>query len=190
MRDLTLRALRRCFGFVPQDSFLFSDTISANLRFGNPDLDAERFGRVASIAALDADVAAFPMGWETVVGERGLTLSGGQKQRVAIARALAVDPEILVLDDALSAVDADTEERILAALLAERRGKTNLIVSHRVSTLRHADSIIVLDAGKIAQRGTHAELMAEVAGFYAEIANLQALEARLTAKGEGGGSDD
>ena len=179
VRDFTLSALRSAFGFVPQDSFLFSDSIAANLRFGRPDLDASRFARVASIAALDEDVAGFPDGWETVVGERGLTLSGGQKQRVAIARALAVDPGILVLDDALSAVDADTEERILAALLDERRGRTNIIVSHRVSTLRHADTIVVLEAGRIAQRGSHAELLAEVSGFYAEIASLQALEAQL-----------
>lgn len=187
VRDYTLPALRGAIGFVPQDSFLFSDTISANVRFGKPDLDPARFARVTAIAALDGDVEAFPEGWETVVGERGLTLSGGQKQRVAIARALAVDPEILVLDDALSAVDADTEERILDALLAERCGRTNIIVSHRVSTLRHADSIVVLDGGKIVQRGTHAELMADGAGFYAEIASLQALEASLLREGKGGG---
>ncbi|HUX41730.1 MAG TPA: ABC transporter ATP-binding protein [Rectinemataceae bacterium] len=183
LRDYSLPALRRAFGFVPQESFLFSDTISANLRFGKPELDAERFARVATIAALDDDVAGFPEGWETVVGERGLTLSGGQKQRVAIARALAVDPEILVLDDALSAVDADTEERILAALLEERRGRTNIIVSHRVSTLRHADTIVVLQVGRICQSGTHAELLAEASGFYAEIASLQALEAQLAGAG-------
>ena len=134
----------------------------------------------SSITTIDRDVAGFPSGWETVVGEKGLTLSGGQKQRVAIARALAADPEILVLDDALSAVDAETEERILTALLEERRGRTNLIVSHRVSTLRNADLIIVLDRGGIVQRGTHAELLADGDGFYAEIAQLQELEAELS----------
>lgn len=180
IRAYSLPALRRAFGFVPQDSFLFSDSISANVRFGKPDLDEERFRRVTEIAALDGDVANFPEAWNTVVGERGLTLSGGQKQRVAIARALALDPEILVLDDALSAVDADTEERILAALLEERKGRTNIIVSHRVSTLRHADFVAVLDGGRITQRGTHADLLAEPSGFYAEIANLQALEAEIS----------
>ena len=116
----------------------------------------------------------FPAGWDTVVGEKGLTLSGGQKQRVAIARALAADPEILVFDDALSAVDTETEERILEALLARRAGRTNIIVSNRVSTLRHADRIAVLDAGAMVQYGTHEELLA-VEGFYSEIARLQAL---------------
>lgn len=186
-REYDLGALRAAFGFVPQDSFLFSDTVANNLRFGAPDLPEERFKRVASVAALDRDVALFPAGWETVVGERGLTLSGGQKQRISIARALAVDPEILVLDDALSAVDADTEEKILSALLEEREGRTNLIVSHRVSTLRHADQIIVLGEGKIVQRGSHEVLLAEKGGFYAEIARLQELEAGLEARLRGTG---
>jgi ATP-binding cassette subfamily B protein len=176
VREYSLPALRRAFGFVPQDSFLFSDSVAANIRFARPDLDRERFEKIVAIATIDRDVAGFPEGWETVVGEKGLTLSGGQKQRVAIARALAADPEILVLDDALSAVDAETEERILAALLEERRGRTNIIVSHRVSTLRNADLIIVLDRGEIVQRGSHAELLAESEGFYAEIARLQELE--------------
>jgi ATP-binding cassette subfamily B protein len=179
IREYELPALRAAFGFVPQDSFLFSDTVANNLRFGAPDLSEERFKKVASVAALDRDVEAFPAGWDTLVGERGLTLSGGQKQRVALARALAVDPEILVLDDALSAVDAETEEKILTALLEERGGRTNLIVSHRVSTLRHADLIVVLQKGGIAQRGSHEELLAESEGFYAEIARLQELEAGL-----------
>ena len=190
VRDFDLTTLRRAFGFVPQDSFLFSDTISANVRFGNPGLDAADFARVVSMAALDADVAGFPAGWETIVGERGLTLSGGQKQRVSIARALAVDPEILVLDDALSAVDADTEERILAALLAGRRGRTNIIVSHRVSTLRHADFVVVLDQGRITQRGTNAQLLADASGFYAEVANLQALETEISRTAGIAGNND
>ncbi|MBN1242517.1 MAG: ABC transporter ATP-binding protein [Spirochaetales bacterium] len=168
--------LRKAFGFVPQDTFLFSDSIKANVLFGAPDLDPERFERVTSVAAIDRDVEQFPLGWDTVVGEKGLTLSGGQKQRIAIARALAVDPEILVFDDALSAVDTETEERILAALLEERKGRTNVIVSNRVSTLRHADMVAVLDGGKLAELGTHEELL-ERDGFYAEIARLQALSA-------------
>jgi len=188
LRDRELGALRRSFGFVPQDSFLFSDTVAGNVRFGAPELSEERFRRVVSVSALDRDLEAFPAGWDTMVGERGLTLSGGQKQRVAIARALAVDPEILVLDDALSAVDAETEERILSALLDERGSRTNIIVSHRVSTLRHADLIVVLEEGGIAQRGSHEELLAGRDGFYAEIARLQELEAGLGAASRPEGS--
>jgi len=168
---------------VPQDSFLFSDTIAANVRYGAPALPEERFRRIVEISAIARDVADFPQGWDTLVGEKGLTLSGGQKQRVAIARALAADPEILVFDDALSAVDAETEDRILGGLIEERRGRTNVIVSHRVSTLRHADIIIVLEGGRISQRGSHAELLADESGFYAEIARLQELE-RVAEKGE------
>jgi ATP-binding cassette subfamily B protein len=176
LRAIDLPRLRRRFGFVPQDSFLFSDSLEANIRFGNPDISAERFARVTAISTIDRDVGDFPAGWETIVGEKGLTLSGGQKQRVAISRALAMDPEILVFDDALSAVDAETEDRILEALLDERRGRTNIVISHRVSTLRHADTIIVLEGGRITQRGSHAELLADTTGFYAEIARLQELE--------------
>lgn len=189
VRSFSLAELRGRFGFVPQDSFLFSDTVEENLRFGSPEMDEVRFARVVSVAAIDRDVALFPAGWKTVIGEKGLTLSGGQKQRVCIARALAADPEILVLDDALSAVDAETEDRILTALLEERRGRTNLIVSHRVSTLRHAHLIVVLEDGKISQRGTHAQLLADADGFYAEIARLQELErsvARTDDQAEGG----
>ncbi len=188
LRERELGALRRSFGFVPQDSFLFSDTVAGNVRFGTPELSEERFRRVVSISALDRDLEAFPAGWDTLVGERGLTLSGGQKQRVAIARALAVDPEILVLDDSLSAVDAETEERILSALLEERGSRTNIIVSHRVSTLRHAELIVVLEEGGIAQRGSHEELLADPDGFYAEIARLQELEAGLDSASPRAGS--
>jgi ATP-binding cassette subfamily B protein len=176
VRSYDLSILRRTFGFVPQDSFLFSDSIAANIRYGAPGLSEERFRQVTAISAIDRDVEDFPQGWDTVVGEKGLTLSGGQKQRVAISRALAVDPEVLVLDDSLSAVDAETEDRILQGLIAEREGRTNIIVSHRVSTLRHADLIIVLDKGRIIQRGSHEELLADSSGFYAEIARLQELE--------------
>jgi ATP-binding cassette subfamily B protein len=179
VRDRDLHALRAAFGYVPQDSFLFSATVAENVRFARPDLDQQRFERIVAISTIDRDVAGFPALWETKVGEKGLTLSGGQKQRVAISRALAVDPEILVLDDALSAVDAETEDRILSALLEDRRGRTNVIVSHRVSTLRNADLIVVLEEGTIVQRGSHAELLAEPEGFYAEIARLQELESLL-----------
>jgi ATP-binding cassette, subfamily B, multidrug efflux pump len=176
-----LSSLRGCFGFVPQDSFLFSASLRENILFGDPGLSAERFAEVARITSLERDLKLFPEGWDTIVGEKGLTLSGGQKQRVAIARALAIDPEILVLDDALSAVDAETEEHILRNLIEERRGRTTIIVSHRVSTLRHADTVLVLSGGSMTQHGSHAELMADREGFYAEIAGLQELEAGVAA---------
>jgi ATP-binding cassette, subfamily B, multidrug efflux pump len=171
-----IELLRGSMGFVPQDSFLFSDTIRNNVIFARPDLPEEMFLRVVSIAALDRDVETFPDGWNTVVGERGLTLSGGQKQRVAIARALAAHPQILVFDDALSAVDTETEERILGAVMDERKGLTNIIVSNRVSTLKQADLVAVLDAGRLVQFGSPAAL-GNQAGFFAEIAALQALSA-------------
>lgn len=175
--EFELKSLRSMFGYVPQESFLFSDSVRANICYGKPDISEERFHELARIASLERDVKLFPAGWDTVVGEKGLTLSGGQKQRIAIARALALDPPILIMDDALSAVDAETEEKILANLLVERQGKTNIIVSHRVSTLRNADLILVLDGGHVVQLGTHEALMAETEGFYAEIARLQELEA-------------
>jgi len=177
IRSLRLKDLRGCFGFVPQVSFLFSDSIRNNLLFGAPEISEERFKDLVRLVALEKDLKLFPEGLGTVVGEKGLTLSGGQKQRVAIARALAVDPRILVLDDALSAVDAETEEKILSNLLVERKDRTNIIVSHRVSTLRHADRILVLEGGRASQYGTHGELLADKEGFYARIAGLQELEA-------------
>ena len=190
IRDYDLQALRGLFGFVPQDSFLFSESIRANILYGAPDLGPERFARIAAVSAIDRDIPNFPLGWDTVVGEKGLTLSGGQKQRVAIARALAMDPEILVLDDALSAVDAETEDRILEALLAERAGRTTVIISHRVSTLRHADLVVVLSGGRIDQMGTHEQLLARCEGFYAEIARLQELEATAVPAADGSGMVD
>lgn len=190
IRDYDLQALRGLFGFVPQDSFLFSESIRANILYGAPDLGPERFARIAAVSAIDRDIPNFPLGWDTVVGEKGLTLSGGQKQRVAIARALAMDPEILVLDDALSAVDAETEDRILEALLAERAGRTTVIISHRVSTLRHADLVVVLSGGRIDQMGTHEQLLARCEGFYAEIARLQELEATTVPAADGSGMVD
>jgi len=169
-----IERLRQALGFVPQDSFLFSDSIRANVLFSDPDLPEARFKEAVAIAALDRDLRLFADGWETVVGERGLTLSGGQKQRVAIARAVARDPELLILDDALSAVDTETEEAIIEALLADRRGKTTILVSNRVSTLARADIVAVLEAGRLAQLGSPDELSRQE-GFFAEIAALQAL---------------
>jgi len=179
----SIEELRASIGFVPQDSFLFSDSIRANVQFSDPYMPAERFDRAVSISSLDRDILAFAEGWDTVVGERGLTLSGGQKQRVAIARAVARDPEILVLDDALSAVDTETEEAIISALMRERVGRTTILVSNRVSTLRRADIVAVLESGRLAQLGTP-EALAREEGFYAEIAALQALSgARKSASG-------
>lgn len=177
-----LERLRSALGFVPQDSFLFSDSIRANVLFSDPDLSKARFDEAVAIAALDRDLRLFAEGWETVVGERGLTLSGGQKQRVAIARAVARDPELLILDDALSAVDTETEEAIVGALFADRRGKSTIIVSNRVSTLAHADLVAVLDAGRLVQLGSPEELAGQD-GFYAEIAALQALSTGAAAGG-------
>jgi len=174
--EIDLEALRSIFGVVPQESFLFSETIRSNILFAVSNVNEVRFEEVIRIAGIERDFHLFPQGWETMVGERGITLSGGQKQRIALARALAINPEILLLDDALSAVDAETEERILHALLQERKSKTTVIVSQRISTLRNADQIIVLDGGEIAQRGTHEELISDLEGFYARIALLQQLE--------------
>jgi ATP-binding cassette subfamily B protein len=180
---MPLATLRGAIGFVPQEPFLFSDTIAANVAFGGDDgagTTAERVQRVSRIARLDKDVETFPQGYETRVGERGITLSGGQKQRTAIARALFVDPRILVLDDALSAVDTHTEEEILHGLREFRKGRTTLIVSHRVSTVRDADVILVMDAGRVIERGTHAELVA-LDGVYADLHRRQLLEEELAA---------
>ena len=223
-----LATLRGAIGFVPQEPFLFSDTLAANVAFGIDGRDFDRaFGTAgidasraalsgppaedsglnrlrqgsgesrrsgataegprddrirsaAAVARLDKDVADFPAGYETVVGERGITLSGGQKQRTALARALAIDPRILILDDALSAVDTYTEEEILSRLRGVMRQRTSLIVSHRVSTVRHADQILVLDRGRIVERGTHDDLI-RIGGLYAELHKKQLLEEELAA---------
>jgi ATP-binding cassette subfamily B protein len=218
VRDLPLAVVRAAVGFVPQEPFLFSDTLADNIAFG---LDAresarltpsrrdegltatasaplaaradasanalagrsgrdERIRWAAGVARLDKDVADFPRGYETIVGERGITLSGGQKQRTALARAVAVDPRILVLDDALSAVDTYTEEEILGRLRVVMRQRTSIIVSHRISTVRDADQILVLDNGRIVERGTHDELVKE-GGLYAELHRKQLLEEELAA---------
>ncbi len=172
VREYNLHSLRAAFGVVPQDTFLFSASIYDNIQFGLDAPDQELVHKVAEISTITRDMSTFPAGWQTEVGERGISLSGGQKQRVAISRAIAVRPQILIFDDALSAVDTETEERILRDLLSFREGKTNIIISHRVSTLSIAHRIIVLDGGKIVQEGSHAELVAED-GFYRQIYNLQ-----------------
>lgn len=173
-----VEVLRRAIGLVPQESFLFSDTLRANIAFGAPDAGDERIERAADVASLSIDVADFPDGYDTRVGERGLTLSGGQKQRTALARAVLRDPKILILDDSLSSVDTLTEERILERLQEVMRGRTTLLISHRISTIRGADLIVVLENGAIVERGTHAELIGQ-GGAYAELYEKQLLEEEL-----------
>ena len=192
VREIPLAALRGAIGFVPQEPFLFSDSIAENIAFGvpgthahgltrmeDPELD-RRMRDAAAVSRLDKDLSSFPNGYETAVGERGTTLSGGQKQRAALARALMVDPRILILDDALSAVDTYTEEEILTRLRGVMRQRTSIIVSHRVSTVRDADQIFVLDHGRIVERGAHAALVAH-GGLYATLYRKQLLEEELAA---------
>ena len=182
VRDLPLDPLRAVIGMVPQETFLFSVTIGENVAFGarGDQATPERIEAAAAAARLDKDLPDFPNGYDTVVGERGITLSGGQKQRTAIARALAVDPRILILDDALSAVDTYTENEIMTRLRGFAVNQTRLIVSHRISTVRHADQIFVLEAGEIIERGTHDALVAS-GGVYAELYRRQLLEEELAA---------
>lgn len=176
VREWDLDRLRSLFGLVPQNTFLFSATVRNNIRFTRPDSSDEAVLRAAGIAAVAEEVLEFPDQWETVVGERGVTLSGGQRQRIAIARALLRDPPILVLDDALSAVDTRTEDRILQGLYQERHGKTTIIISNRVSTLRRTDRVLIMHEGRVIQEGTHQELIA-VEGLYQDIYLLQQIEA-------------
>jgi ATP-binding cassette subfamily B protein len=186
VREWDLERLRGLFAAAPQDSYLFSDSIKNNIGYGLKAPAEEALKKAAEISALGKDLESFTSGWETVIGERGMTLSGGQKQRTALSRALMMDSEILILDDSLSAVDAETEQRILAGLLGERKGRTTIFISHRVSTLRHADRIAVLDQGRISEYGTPRELLAR-SGYYARMAALQQLDGQEEAAlGEGG----
>ena len=170
--------LRQWIGAVPQETFLFSESITENIRFGRRNASIAEVKESAALAGLSGDVASFPQGLDTLIGERGITLSGGQKQRTAIARALVRDPAILILDDALSAVDTNTEEQILRALRGIRQGRTALIVSHRVSSVKDADNIIVIDDGRIIERGTHDSLLARN-GYYADLYRRQTLEEEI-----------
>jgi ATP-binding cassette, subfamily B, multidrug efflux pump len=178
IREYPIEYLRKNVGFVPQETFLFSDTIRENIAFGNENASDEEVREAAEAANIAADIEAFPEGYQTIVGERGLTLSGGQKQRTAIARAILRNPRILILDDALSSVDTQTEDKILNHLREVMRGRTTIFISHRVSTVRNADRIAVLHGGRIVELGSHDELLARN-GYYTDLYNKQLLEEEL-----------
>lgn len=178
LQAYTLDALLHSIGYVPQDHFLFSMTVRDNIRFGAPKATQKEVEKIAVEAAVHEDILGFSEGYDTMVGERGVSLSGGQKQRISIARALLVQPELLILDDALSAVDAKTEERILTNLKTSRANKTTIISTHRLSSVMHANEIIVVDEGKIIERGTHEELVA-LNGWYKRMYDYQQLENKI-----------
>ena len=182
IREIPLQILRRHIGFVPQETFLFSESIRENVKFGVPEATDSQVERAAEISNILPEIRAFPKCFETMVGERGLTLSGGQKQRTAISRAVIRDPRILILDDALSSVDTFTEEKILRQLTGVMAGRTTILISHRVSTIQNADEIVVLHDGEIAERGTHAELLA-LNGHYSDLYNKQLIEEELEREG-------
>lgn len=178
INTIPLKELRENIAYVPQDNFLFSDTLKSNIAFGTNDQEMEEIIRATKTACIHDNIIAFPDGYETIVGERGVTLSGGQKQRSSIARALKKDAPILILDDALSAVDTDTEEKILKNLRENRRGKTTILIAHRISTIQNADLILVLEDGEARECGNHKELMA-LGGIYKDMFEKQQLEAAI-----------
>jgi len=178
VRQLSLRELRRLIGFVPQDPFLFSATIEENIAYGVPEASLELVEEAARLAGIHDEIGEFPKGYETMVGERGIALSGGQKQRVAIARALLLHPRILIFDDPLSAVDAEREEFVLNNLREFFRGRTSVLIAHRISAVMHADRIVVLDKGRVVESGTHEALIA-ADGVYHRIWQLQQAQRRV-----------
>ena len=178
IKQYALDSYLPALGYVPQDSFLFSNTIRENIRFADPTVSQAVVEAVATKSDLSGQIASMPAGYDTQVGEEGISLSGGQRQRLAIARALLINPELLILDDALSAVDAETEAEILANLKAERADKTTIIAAHRLSSVMNADEIIVLDAGHVVERGTHAQLMTQH-GWYQKMFTRQQLETKV-----------
>jgi ATP-binding cassette subfamily B protein len=178
VNEIPLKVLRSNIGLVPQETFLFSDTLKNNILYGARNKNDELVKLVSEISQLNKDVESFPKGFETMLGERGITLSGGQKQRSCLARALAIDPKILILDDSFSAVDTNTEEEILKRLKEFMKERTSIIISHRISTVQDADKIFVLDDGKIVEQGKHEELVAK-AGIYADLHYKQLLEEEL-----------
>ena len=178
LREINLEAFRQQMGYVPQDAFLFSDTLANNIKFGKEDATQEEIEQAAKMAVVHDNIVDFSKGYQTILGERGITLSGGQKQRVSIARALIKSPKLLLLDDCLSAVDTETEEAILSNLEIATQDCTTLIVSHRVSSAKTADQIIVLDDGQILQQGTHQELLAQE-GYYKELYQKQLAEKEI-----------
>jgi ATP-binding cassette, subfamily B, multidrug efflux pump len=178
IREWPLAVLRKSIGFVPQDTFLFSETLRENIAFGVEAASDDQVTGAAEIASVAQDITGFPASYATFVGERGITLSGGQKQRTALARAVLRDPRILILDDSLSSVDTDTEERILRSLKELTKQRTTILISHRVSTVRHADEIIVLRDGRVVEHGTHDQLLAQ-RGYYDELYQKQLLEEEL-----------
>ena len=178
IRQYPIDSLRSQIGFVPQETFLFSETVRENIAFGKADATDEEVRAAAEAANVATDIEEFPEQYQTMVGERGITLSGGQKQRTAIARAILRNPRILVLDDALSSVDTHTEDKILNHLREIMQGRTTIFISHRVSTVRNADMIVVLHGGRIVELGTHEELLARN-GYYSELYNKQLLEEEL-----------
>jgi ATP-binding cassette, subfamily B, heavy metal transporter len=173
LRDVTQVSVRAAIGLVPQDVVLFNDTLAYNIAYGRPDASEAEIQQAASLARLDALIAGAPMGLQTKVGERGLKLSGGERQRVGIARAILKDPPILVLDEATSSLDSLTEAEVREALEDAARGRTTLVVAHRLSTVANADEIVVLREGLVAERGTHTDLLAQ-GGVYAELWDMQA----------------